>query len=221
MKRPVFVRALTPNEHDCLVAGLRSPEAFVLRRCQILLASARGKIARQIATDLGCDDQTVRNAIAAFKIRGLACLAVPSARPHTIHAAFDAARAEQLQALLHQSPRAFGKPTSVWTLDLAAEVSFERGVSSERVTGETVRARLSPASTCAGSGRRNGSPAPTRRMSEKKGARSSDPSLVVSPGLGIGLRGRDLVEQDGPAGHARVGAEGPTVAADRAIGPQG
>jgi hypothetical protein len=30
----------------------------------------------------------------------------------------------------------------VWTLDLAAEVSFERGVSSERVTGETIRATL-------------------------------------------------------------------------------
>jgi transposase len=44
--------------------------------------------------------------------------------------------------LLHQSPRQYGKPTSVWTLELAAEVSFERGLTSERVSDETLRATL-------------------------------------------------------------------------------
>jgi transposase len=142
MKRPVFVRALSDEEREHLVAGLRSPDAFVLRRCQILLASARGKIARAIASDLGCDGQTVRTAIAAFNARGVDCLKRPSSRPHTIHPAFDAARAERLRALLHQSPQTFGKPTSLWTLPLAAEVSFEQGVISQRVTGETIRATL-------------------------------------------------------------------------------
>jgi len=47
-----------------------------------------------------------------------------------------------LRALLHQSPRNFGKPTSVWTLPLAAEVSFEQGMTQERVSGETIRATL-------------------------------------------------------------------------------
>ena len=65
-----------------------------------------------------------------------------SARPHRIHAAFDLARGEQLRALLHQSPRTFGKPTSLWTLELAADVSFERGLTPERVSGETIRATL-------------------------------------------------------------------------------
>ena len=50
--------------------------------------------------------------------------------------------AEPLRALLHQSPRTFGKPTSLWTLDLAAEVSFEEGLTPERVSGETIRATL-------------------------------------------------------------------------------
>ena len=62
--------------------------------------------------------------------------------PQTIHAAFDAARAEQLRALLHQSPRAFGKPTSLWTLALTATVSGEQGLTPHRVTGETMRATL-------------------------------------------------------------------------------
>jgi hypothetical protein len=142
MKRPIFVRALSEAEREALGAGLRSPDAFVLRRCQILLASSRGRNAREIATDLGCDDQTARTAIAAFNAKGLACLARWSSRPHTIHPAFDAARADRLRALLHQSPRAFGQPTSVWTLPLAAEVSFAQGLTPERVSGETIRATL-------------------------------------------------------------------------------
>ena len=40
--------------------GLRSRDAFVLRRCQIVLASARGERAPRIAAVLGFDDQTVR-----------------------------------------------------------------------------------------------------------------------------------------------------------------
>jgi hypothetical protein len=50
-------RARNPGE-----AGLRSPDAFTLRRCQILLASDRGENAYQIARSLGCNPQTVRNA---------------------------------------------------------------------------------------------------------------------------------------------------------------
>src|SRR6185295_18817694 len=49
---------------------------------------------------------------------------------------------EQLRALLHQSPRTFGQPTSLWTLELAAAVSFERGLTAARVSGETIRATL-------------------------------------------------------------------------------
>jgi len=43
---------------------------------------------------------------------------------------------------LHHKPRKFGKDTSLWTLDLAAEVSFEEGLTEECITGETVRATL-------------------------------------------------------------------------------
>ena len=125
-----------------MVAGLRSSDAFVHRRSQILLASARGEQAPAIARHLGCDAQTVRNAITAFNTRGPAALRKGSSRPHRFHVAFDAARGEQLRALLHQSPRTCGKATSVWTLELAADVSFERGLTAARVSGETIRATL-------------------------------------------------------------------------------
>jgi transposase len=142
MMPPIFVRPLTDAERQHLEAGLRSPDAFVLRRCQILLASAKGERAPQIAPHLGCDSQTVRNAIRAFNQQGLASLARGSSRPHTFHAAFPGEKAEGLRALLHQSPRTFEQPTSLWTLQLAAQVSFEQGLTPQRVSGETIRATL-------------------------------------------------------------------------------
>jgi len=142
MKPPIFVRALTDDERATLESGLRSADAFVLRRCQILLASARREPPLAIARALSCDDQTVRNAIHAFNQLGLAALQKRSSRPHTIHAAFAGAQAEALRDLLHRSPRDFGHPTSLWTLELAAEVSCAEGLTPTRVSGETIRATL-------------------------------------------------------------------------------
>jgi transposase len=142
MRAPLFVRPLADAEREALTAGLRSPDAVTLRRCQILLASARGERSATIARSLGCSDQTVRNAIHAFHRHGLAALAPGSSRPHTIHAAFDATRAARLRELLHRRPSEFGQPTEVWTLELAAEVSFAQGLTPTRVSGETIRATL-------------------------------------------------------------------------------
>jgi len=43
---------------------------------------------------------------------------------------------------LGHSPREFGKPSTLWTLEHAAEVSFEEGITKERVSGETIRSTL-------------------------------------------------------------------------------
>lgn len=133
---------MTEGERQELLAGLRAPDAFVLRRCQIILASGRGERVPQIARSLGCSEQCGRNALQAFPPHGLARLNRRSTRPHTSAAAFSPTRAEQLRALLHQSPRNFGPPTSFWTLELAAKVSFEPGLTSVPVTGETIRVTL-------------------------------------------------------------------------------
>lgn len=142
MHTPLFVRPLTAAEHDAVTAGLRSADAFTLRRCQIVRASARGEPQRQIGRAVGCSAQAVRDAIHAFDARGTAALTRQSSRPITTHPAFDAASAERLRELLHHSPRDLGKATSVWTLALAAEVSWETGLTPDRVSGETVRATL-------------------------------------------------------------------------------
>jgi transposase len=142
MRPPVRVRALTDDERQVLEDGLRSSDAAVLRRCQILLASARGDTAQQIAPQLGCSDQWVRTVIHAFNADGCATLVPRSRRPHTIHVAFDAAGTAALRDLLHRSPREFGKPTSLWTLDRLAEVAAEQGLTEAPVCHETIRQTL-------------------------------------------------------------------------------
>jgi hypothetical protein len=140
MQIPLVVRSLTDAERQALEAGLRSSQAFALRRAQILLASARGQTIPAIAGTLSCDEPTVRNAVHAFNRRGMGAWTPGSSRPHTIHAAVDAAGAERLKDLLHRSPRDFGHPTSLWTLELAAETAHAEGLTPTRVSGETVRA---------------------------------------------------------------------------------
>jgi hypothetical protein len=57
MKAPRFVRPPTADVRDTLATGLRSPDAFTLRRCQIVLARARGEHASESARQLGCSEQ--------------------------------------------------------------------------------------------------------------------------------------------------------------------
>src|SRR5215208_5513529 len=120
MKPPIFVREPSKKERERIQAGLRSKDAFVMRRCQILLASARGESPLKIARSLGCASQTVRNAIRAFNGK----------------------RAGALRQMLHRSPRVFGRESSLWTLEMVADVAFEEGLTTERVSGETIRATL-------------------------------------------------------------------------------
>src|SRR5262249_1751009 len=122
--------------------GLRSPDAFTARRCQILLAIARGEAPSAIARQLGCTARTVRNPIHAFAHEDLDCLKEKSSRPHSARPLLDQTYTEPLKDLLHHSLRTFGKPTSLWTLDLVAEVCHDKGWTPRRLTGEALRGTL-------------------------------------------------------------------------------
>jgi transposase len=221
MRPPIFVRELTEEERSRLVVGLRSKETFVVRRCQILLASARGEWVPRVAATLGCNDQTVRNALKRFEQDGLdACLSRRSSRAHTIHAKLDAVGCERVRALLHQSPRTFGKPTSVWTLELAAEVSFSEGITAELVSDETIRQamrRLGVRWTRA----KQWITSPDPEYARKKCSRPLDPSGREPSYLGTGLPGRGLVESSGSTKPAHLGRGGPLSPASRTGGREG
>src|SRR5919204_110506 len=140
--RPLHVRPLTDAERQVLQDSLRAPDAFVLRRAQIVLASAAGERSGQIALRVGFTTQGVRDVIHAFNARGVDVLRPGSHHPGTVVSAFDTPRALALRDLLHQSPRLFGKDTSLWTLELAADVAHEQGLTPRRVSGVTIRNTL-------------------------------------------------------------------------------
>ena len=142
MKPPMVIGPLSSQQHQRLERGLRARDGFELRRCQILLASARGDRPSQIAVHVGCTAQTVRNTLRVYRVEGSACLRARSSRPKHSTPLLADAQGERLGALLHESPRTFGKTTSRWTLALLAEVCVEHGLTPRTVSIESIRRAL-------------------------------------------------------------------------------
>lgn len=142
MPTPLCVRPLTADERATLETGLRSLSALTVRRCQLLLARAEGQATTTMARQLRCPEPTVRKALPAFHQRALAVLQPRSSRPHTTATIFDAGAGESLRALLHQRRRTCGKPTSRWTLQLAAAVSGAQDLTPRLVSDAPLRLAL-------------------------------------------------------------------------------
>jgi len=142
MKAPIFIRALTADERETIEKALRSSSAFVLRRCQILLASARREHASAIARHLGCDEGTVRTVIGGFNEKGLAVLQKESCRPHQLRTRIPDESLEGVRELLHRSPRELGIDRGLWSLPLAVKIAFSQGVIPFETSGASVRRAL-------------------------------------------------------------------------------
>ena len=136
------VRELNQEEIIALNRGLRSSNAFTVRRSQILFSSKEGKTAQQIGSELRCSDQCVREAIHAFHNEGISCLVAKSHATHKDQSAMDEKGRERLRDLLHHLPRYFGQDTSLWTLEKLAKVSYAKGITDRQVSTETVRRAL-------------------------------------------------------------------------------
>jgi hypothetical protein len=137
-----FVRSLTAAGRQALETGRKSADAFTVRRAQVLLASAARMPPADIARVVGCTAQAVRNAIRAFAADGLGCLAAKSHARKDPGRVWDRTRDEDLKDLLHRRPREFGRPTSLWTLALVAEVCHEKGWTPRVLSIEAVRQAL-------------------------------------------------------------------------------
>jgi transposase len=140
MKPRTFVRDLSEEEQRSLCAGLRSSDAFVLGRSQILLASARGETAPRIAQVLSCEEQTVRRAIHAFNQQGREALQAGSSRPHHLPTVLHwDVTVEMFKTVLHRPPRDCSWQTSLWTLDLLVQQCVRLGWMERSVSIETMR----------------------------------------------------------------------------------
>jgi transposase len=142
MRNFTHVHRLTGEEQARLAQGTKSKSGFTVRRSHILLLSAEGYKPQAIAARLHCGEQTARRVIHAFEREGLACLQEKSRRPHHDYRVFDAAGLRRLEAIIHQSPRDFGLPTSLWTLPLLAKVCFQEKIVARPISYETVRRGL-------------------------------------------------------------------------------
>jgi transposase len=141
--KALYARELTDEERHILRQSLKTSDGFRVRRAQMILMSADEQLkVNEIGRIVGCQGQAVRIAIHAFHEKGLACLEAGSHARHDDQGAFDDAAREQLRELIQHSPRDFDYDTSLWTLDLLAQASFEQGLTETLVTGETVRATL-------------------------------------------------------------------------------
>jgi len=137
--KPLLVRKLTPEERRVLEQGLPSSSACTMRRCQMLLSSVQGTAAPQIASQLHCSDQTVRNAIRAFGREGVGCVQEKSHARHDHQSAFDQQGRARLRPMIRLSPRTFGHEGSVWTLAWLAESCWPEKITSRPVNVDNVR----------------------------------------------------------------------------------
>ena len=84
----------------------------------------------------------MRDGIRQFATRGVASLERQSSRPKSARPELEAHNSEQLKELLHRAPRDFGRAPSTSTLELAAEVCFEKRLRRARLSDETIRRAL-------------------------------------------------------------------------------
>ena len=103
------------------------------------MASAEGKGPAEIGRVIGVTAQAVRDTIRAFHAQGTDALVKKSNAPKRPNAAWDRKRDDELKELLHRRPREFGKPTSLWTLALVAQVCHEKGWTDRTLSAEAIR----------------------------------------------------------------------------------
>ncbi|MBX9628119.1 MAG: hypothetical protein K2X82_30255 [Gemmataceae bacterium] len=141
-KARTFVRPLTADGRQALEKGRKSADVYTVRRSQVLLASAGGMGPAAVGRLVGRTARAVRDAIRAFASDGLACLKAKSHARRDPGRAWDRDRDGGLRDLLHRRPRDFGKPTSLWTRALVAEVCKEKGWTPRVLSAEAVRQAL-------------------------------------------------------------------------------
>ncbi len=137
--KAIYARTTTKEERKQLQQGLRSANGMVVRRSQVILMSAAEKLKISvIAQRVGYSDESVRQVIQGFNKKGLSAIYPKAMGRHDDQRAFKDSARERLQAIVHQSPRDFDVESSVWTLSLLAQVSYQQGLTDRLVHPDTV-----------------------------------------------------------------------------------
>jgi transposase len=143
-RQTLMVREFSDEERAAIEVCAMSygHEPFAERRSRILLASSQGKPPLQIATELGVDDETVRRVIRAFNERGALVLVEGSPKPKRTGDRFMPGGRDALIHIFRRTPKHYGFDSSEWTLELLADAAFADGITTTRVSDETIRHAL-------------------------------------------------------------------------------
>jgi transposase len=143
-RQSLMVRTLSDEERGALEIFAQSNgyKPFTERRSRILLSSSQGQAPLQIAVNLAVDDETVRRAIRAFNERGMIVLIEGSPKPKNLRELFIPGGRDTLLNILRRRPTHYGFESSDWTLELIADAAFADGITTSRVSDETIRTAL-------------------------------------------------------------------------------
>jgi transposase len=134
----VQVRPLRPYEGQKLVRMLRqSQDAIAVRRAEIVMRSAQGESAPEIAQQLYFTADYVRKVIHAFNEQGLEVLKakyINGGRPKKVQPEHES----QLVELALTPPNLTGQPFTHWSLEKLRDVAVLRGLIPN-LSLETVR----------------------------------------------------------------------------------
>src|SRR5262249_3376546 len=114
--------------------------------------------------------------------------------------------------LLHRSPRDLGKPTSLWTLALVAQVCHERGWTARVLSAEAIRLLLKRLGI-SWKRAKDWITSPDPAYAAKKSPRPPDRAGGAGARLGAGFCGRDVVDAAGAARRPRLVRRRATAAA--------
>lgn len=141
--RAIYARTPSKGERQALDTGLKSSVGSTVRRSQIILMSADERLtAKVISERIGQSDQQVRNVLHAFNEGGIACLKSKSRARHDDQRAYNDQARERLREIIHQTPRTYGYESSLWDLEMLAEVSHQKELTGHRVHKDTVSQTL-------------------------------------------------------------------------------
>lgn len=141
--KAIYARKPSEEEYQKLESGLKAPLGTTVRRSQIILMSVNErKTAQAISARIGQSAQQVRKVLHAFNEEGISCVNLRSRARHDDQRAYDEAARAHLRDLIRQSPREHGYESSLWTLEMLADVSQHKGWTAHQVHPDTVSQTL-------------------------------------------------------------------------------
>src|SRR5713226_3069804 len=142
MFQPLFVRPLTPDEHEGLKRHSKSSSREEGIRARVILLSAEGRTAPEISQSLGSHPSNIKKWIRNFNNDGLEGISAKKRGPQGgPRPKFTPSQIAEMLSLAGTTPAQAGYEFTEWTPQKLATAAMERGIV-DRISHVTVRQML-------------------------------------------------------------------------------